>query len=290
MYNYCTSVHQQQPVPGRGGVSSSSASSSKSSSSANKKTNEKGSTGGAQLVGLELYKRIKKFLEVYLGTLLEKGRGLVDEEVLMFYTKQWDSYRFSSQVLNGVCAYLNRHWVKRECEEGRKCVYEIFQLALVIWRDILFNELHKKVTSAVLQLIDKERNGEPINTSLVSGVINCYVALGMNDEEPGKAGPTLNVYRANFENEFLRETENFYYRESENFLSTNTVTEYMKRVEQRLLEENKRVETYLHSSTKESLAKACEKVLIQKHLEVFQAEFQVNTFIIWTTVISLFTF
>lgn len=282
MYNYCTSVHQQQAGPGRG-VSSNAASSSKSSSSSssNKKSNEKGSTGGAQLVGLELYKRIKKFMEVYLGTLLEKGRGLVDEEVLMFYTKQWDSYRFSSQVLNGVCAYLNRHWVKRECEEGRKGVYEVYQLALVIWRDILFNELHKKVTSAVLQLIDKERNGEPINTSLVSGVINCYVALGMNDDEAVKAGPTLNVYKANFESEFLRETENFYYRESDNFLSNNTVTEYMKRVEQRLSEENKRVETYLHSSTSESLAKACEKVLIQKHLEIFQAEFQVSLVLFW---------
>lgn len=77
----------------------------------------------------------------------------------------------------------------------------------------------------------------------------------------------LSIYKSAFEEPFLLQTEVYYTQESSVFIISNSIADYMKKVEARLLEENRRVEQYLHRDTQPELIFRCEKVLIQRHQE-----------------------
>jgi cullin 1 len=158
---------------------------------------------------------------------------------------------------------------------------------LVVWRDYFFNAVKNRLTTAILTLIEKERDGEQVDTGLIKGVVNSYgkllnscsdtnnffpVNLGLNKEKPKEN--TLEVYKSTFETEFLNATGNYYNAESSNFINSNTVADYMKKVETRLNEETHRVRSYLHPSTEGELISKCDKVLIEKHQETIRGEFQ----------------
>jgi hypothetical protein len=56
----------------------------------------------------------------------------------------------------------------------RNWIYCVLKLSLVIWGQHLFKPLKTRLTNVLLSLIEKERNGEQIDTTLVQSVINTY--------------------------------------------------------------------------------------------------------------------
>ncbi|KAJ3004648.1 UNVERIFIED_CONTAM: hypothetical protein HDU68_004962, partial [Siphonaria sp. JEL0065] len=148
IYDYCTSVKMHPPAGGAG--------------AGNGMLHQK----GANLMGADLYKRLKDYLKQHLQLLLT-NRDSTNEPLLVFYTKEWVKYTRAGTYIHHVFKYLNRHWVKREIDEGHKHIYDINTLALVSWRDHLFLTVQGDIMEAVLLLIEKQRNGETIEQSLI---------------------------------------------------------------------------------------------------------------------------
>ncbi|CEI92389.1 Putative Cullin-1 [Rhizopus microsporus] len=197
----------------------------------------------------------------------------MDESLLQFYTRQWTRYTAAARVVNNIFMYLNRYWVKREIDEDRKSdIYDVFSLTLYSWKKYMFEYVHYNVISAVLKLIEKQRNGEIIETGLIKNVIDSFVSLGLDHNDSSKSN--LDVYRNYFEKQFLEATEVYYKTESEKFITENSIPDYMKKAEVRLNEEENRVQMYLHPSTHKTLIPICETVLVKNQEETIWEGFQ----------------
>ncbi|KAF1992417.1 cullin-2 [Aulographum hederae CBS 113979] len=229
--------------------------------------------GGAHLLGEELYNHLISYLQNHLAEVHTRSKSHVDEALLTFYIKEWARYTTAGQYNNHLFRYLNRHWVKREMDEGKKNIYDIYTLHLVRWKEDMFMATHNSVMSSVLKLVEKQRNGETIEQSQIRSIVQSFVSLGLDESDSSKT--TLDVYKEHFEKPFLEATSEYYKNESKSFVAVNSVVEYMKKAEQRLDEEKERVGLYLLADIMNPLMKACEEVLITAHADTLIEEFQV---------------
>jgi cullin 1 len=71
----------------------------------------------------------------------------------------------------------------------------------------------------------------------------------------------------------LKETQQFYEQECKPYLETHGIIEFMKKIESRLKEEESRIESYLHHSSRNVLITLCEKIMIQNFFLSFEREF-----------------
>ena len=68
--------------------------------------------------------------------------------------------------------------MKREIDEGKKNIYDIYTLHLVRWKEDMFSPTKDQVMAAVLRLVEKQRNGETIESSQIKAIVDSYGKFG----------------------------------------------------------------------------------------------------------------
>ena len=55
---------------------------------------------------------------------------LHDIDLVRYYVEQWGRYTTGASCLNRLFMFLNRYWIRRERDEGKKTVYPIYTVKL----------------------------------------------------------------------------------------------------------------------------------------------------------------
>ncbi|KAJ4787163.1 Cullin family protein [Rhynchospora pubera] len=172
-------------------------------------------------MGENLYKRIEKECEVHISAKLS---ALVGQSP--------DLVKFLTLTLN-VCS--------------------VWDLGLQLFRKHLklAPEVEQRIVTGILSLIESERLGAVVDTTLLSHLLKMFTALRM--------------YTESFEKPFLENTSEFYSIESIKYMQQSDIPDYLRHVEKRLYNEDKRCKLYLEANTRKPLFAIAEKQLLEQH-------------------------
>ncbi len=102
--------------------------------------------------GKYVYEALTKFLQEKMKEIQLKWHKNPPTPVLVQYLDFFAKYRISAKFYHHIMDYLNRHWIKRELDEG-KPIYDINTTCLIHFRTYLFEPCKTELLSEVKQLL-----------------------------------------------------------------------------------------------------------------------------------------
>lgn len=171
---------------------------------------------------------------------------------LLYLKKVNECWQFHCQqmiMIRSIFLYLDRTYVLQN-----PTVHSIWDLGLELFRDHIATNatVQSRTVEGILMLIEKERNGETVDRTLLKSLLRMF--------------SDLQIYKEAFENKFLVATKQLYQAEGQRKMQELDVPEYLKHVDKRLAEENERLLHYLDQCTKLQLIFTIERQLIAEHI------------------------
>ncbi|XP_046734917.1 cullin-4A isoform X2 [Diprion similis] len=161
----------------------------------------------------------------------------------------WQSHCRQMIMIRSIFLYLDRTYVLQN-----PSISSIWDMGLHLFRlhIVLNNLVQTRSVEGLLMLIEKERQGDTVDRTLLKSLLRM-----LSD---------LQIYQEAFEAKFLVATERLYAAEGQRLMNEHDVPEYLAHVDKRLQEENERLLHYLDTSTKWSLIHTVEKQLLSEHI------------------------
>jgi cullin 3 len=181
-----------------------------------------------------------------------------NDNLIESLVEAFNHHKITMSMIRDILMYLDKTYSKQH-----KLVV-IYEMGLYLFRDQIIRhpQLNPKIKAILLDWVYRERIGEVVDRVLMKNCLSMLVDCnGNHNNQP------LEVYEKDFEKDFLLQTRQFYQSEASNFISENTVPDYLRKIEQRIREEENRADSYLDKSTKSKLRVAIVEELINKYAQ-----------------------
>uniref|UniRef100_A0A3B3C8M5 Cullin 4B n=1 Tax=Oryzias melastigma TaxID=30732 RepID=A0A3B3C8M5_ORYME len=203
-------------------------------------------------VSAKLYKQLRAACEDHIKAQIDQFREYPSQFNVLFLKKIdkcWQDHCRQMIMIRSIFLFLDRTYVLQN-----SMLPSIWDMGLELFRFYIISDLkvQSKTINGILLLIERERNGEAIDRSLLRSLLSM-----LSD---------LQIYQDSFEQRFLEETNRLYAAEGQRLMQEREVPEYLHHVNKRLEEEADRVITYLDQSTQKPLIATVEKQLLGEHL------------------------
>jgi len=201
-----------------------------------------------------LYRKLKSLTESHVkANLVQFLAESIDPVVfLKMMNDCWQTHCQEMINIRSIFLPLDRKIIQNVVQNTG--VMTLWDMGLDIFKiHIISNPLvQTRTVDGLLFVIDKERQGDTVDRSLLKSLLRMLSDLG--------------IYQEAFETKFLLSTDRMYSAEGQRLMQEREVPMYLAHVEKRLHEENERLLHYLDHSTKRTLIPTVEKQLIGEHL------------------------
>ena len=201
----------------------------------------------------ELYQRHGETIENYLRTTVLPALSAKSGEggtiLLTELQHRWSNHEIMNRWLQKFFTYLDRYYVKTNS------LPTLSRVGLLNFRTTVYEHVKQDATAAILELINDEREGKIIDTTLVKSIVELYENMGMG---------SLDAYNADLEEPLLSATREYYAKKRQEWIDTDSTPDYVKKFEAAIHEEKNRVADYLNPSSGPKILKVCEEEILGK--------------------------